>query len=175
MEIVYIALAVMVLALLYEMVIRPVQEQKKIITFLEQFSSFHLTVEKNTLYDYALEDSNLLILIKVVSIPTHSCVTINSKDTWSLTWGGNPVHPGRAYPKQRYMNELKLFLKKEFVFEKRTLKLVLLYPKTEKILRYLNESELDIITAQNTVHGYKVTTVEWMVRDFPTLIKEETK
>jgi len=131
---------------------------------------FVLTVEKNQPYQYALESQDRLFLIYVCSIPSNSTVTINSKETWSLTWGGNPRNKGRAYPNQRYLMELTSFLKREFKFDKPTQKIIILYPYTENILRYLNESELEIIHSQDSPYGYKVMMANTFINDFMNIL-----
>ncbi|MDD4211920.1 MAG: hypothetical protein PHY42_00760 [Bacilli bacterium] len=168
MEILYIALGTMLVFLLYYRIIVPVQTHKKMIKLLSPLEElgYILTVEKNKPYQYALESQNSLFLIAVCKIPSNSTVTINSKDTWSLTWGGNPRNKGRAYHNQRYLTELTPFLRSEFKFDKPTEKLIILYPSTENILRYLNESELELVLPNAKPYGYRVLRASTLFENF---------
>lgn len=101
--------------------------------------------------DFCIDANGKKIKICIVNIPKNSSVTINSRLTWCLRWGGKRV--GRSYPNQRYMNELIPFLKLE---DKDVLKLVVLYKSTEKVQKYLNESEIDVVKSGELVYDYKV-------------------
>ena len=85
---------------------------------------------------FILEKDDKKVLIEVLAIPSNSSVTINSKSTWCLRWGGKRY--GRGYPNQRYLNEISDFLKQKSDYSK----VIMLYKNTEKILMYLNESEI---------------------------------
>ena len=174
MELLYIALAIMVLGLIFQQLVVPFIEQKKMLTLLTQLeaSGYNITIEKNQGYQYAIENKDYLYLLSVCSIPSNSTVTINSKDTWHLAWGGNPKDRGRSYRHDRYLTELTTFLKRDYHFDKPIIKIVLLYPSTEKVLRYLNESELDIITPDKTPYGVKVTTYKTFIEDFHQYIEK---
>lgn len=169
----WIAIAVVVLALFFDMLIVPRLRFKKQYELFSSFEElgFICEVLKGKKADFILESNDIILMIKTIVIPTNSSVTINNKDTWELAWGGSSENKGRAYPRKRYMGEVIDFLRETIKLEKRIVKVVVLYPNTEKILRYLNESELEIITGKNTPYGYKVTTFERFTEEFSDLIK----
>lgn len=111
---------------------------------------------KKKKYNFVMETNTKKYLIKVIDIPSNSMITINSKETWKLSWGGSKNDLGRAYPNDKYLDELKPFLTMPLKDETNTMKIVLLIPGTEKIVRYLNESELEVVTFTNTPYGYKI-------------------
>ncbi len=174
MELLYIAIALMVVVLIYQQVVVPLRLQKKMIDLLSELENlgYNITIEKNQGYQYAIENKDQLYLVAVCNIPSNSTVTINSKDTWHLAWGGNPKDKGRSYRHDRYLSELTTFLKRDYHYDKPTTKIIMLYPSTEKVLRYLNESELDIITPKETPYGYKVTTYKTFIQDFHQYIEK---
>jgi hypothetical protein len=94
-------------------------------------------------------------LIKVVEVPKVSSITVNSKYTWNLQYGGSGA-PGKSFLYQRYLNELIPFLKMES--EEGVLKVVLVYKSTMKIQRYLNESDIAILKYSDLVYDYKIIT-----------------
>ena len=112
---------------------------------------------------FILEKDDKKVLIEVLAIPSNSSVTINSKSTWCLRWGGKRY--GRGYPNQRYLNEISDFLKQKSDYSK----VIMLYKNTEKILVYLNESEIATVNEASTVYDYKVVTYENLEKTFPLL------
>lgn len=109
-------------------------------------------------YDYKLIKEDITLLVSVVKVPSNSAITINSKNTWSLTWGGSSKNPGRAKPNQRYMDELTSFLNYKIKDNKVEKKVIILYKETEKVQKYLNESELEIINTGDLCYDYYVIT-----------------
>lgn len=110
-------------------------------------------------YDYVLIKDNVEIYVKVAFINKNSQVCINSKETWKLSWNTFKTEKGRGYSNSRYLDELVSFLKNDIIVKdnnKKVLKYVLLYKTCEGIVRYLNESELDVVRIKDTPYGYKV-------------------
>lgn len=172
MELLYIAIGVVVLVLIFKLIVEPSIRYKKVYQMLLEVEKEGFIVRpcKDKSYDFTLENENLLMFIKILAIPKNSCVTINSKYTWKLSWGGSTHNKGRVYPNSRYLNEIVTFLKDELKENKPTLKVILLYPDTEQVLRYLNESELEVITSKKQPHGYKVVRFKSFVQEFADII-----
>jgi len=169
---VYIVIGIMVIILIYKIIIEPNIRYKNVYEMLEKFEEgeFLLTPVKSRTFEFKLENAEIILLIKVLPIPHNSAVTINSKYTWRLQWGGSSSKAGRPYPRSRYLNEMIPFLKDVVKSDKKVLKVTLLYPKTEKVLRYLNESDLDIIEPKDTPHGYKVVSFNEFEEYFDDII-----
>ncbi len=102
--------------------------------------------------DYLISTNEKKVKLLIVSIPKNSSVTVNSKATWCLRWGGK--RNGRSYPNQRYMNEIIPFLKMKKGDD--DIKLIVLYKTTEKIQKYLNESEIALVSFNEVVYDYKI-------------------
>ncbi|MFA5542654.1 MAG: hypothetical protein WC008_03770 [Bacilli bacterium] len=173
MEIVYVALGLMVIALGYNQFYLPYRSHKQIVEKLTKLEDkgYMMTSRRDKLYDYLLENEEVEVYIKCVFIPKHSNVTINAKSTWRLSWGGNPSKLGRSFPHHRYMPEIEEFSKWVIKKDKKVVKLFMLYPHTEKVLMYLNESELEIVTPLMTPYGYKVSNFSTLEEEIELLIK----
>lgn len=164
MEVLYVIIPVILIYIIYQIFIIPYMINKKMMSLLMSLNEgYTFRRIKNELYHYQLQKGEITYLINVCLIPANSTVTINSRDTWSLTWGGNPQNKGRAYRHQRYLNELIPFLRKDY--DEHYLKVIVLYPHTENILRYLNESDLEIVKPSSTPYGYKVTSFSKLIED----------
>lgn len=107
-------------------------------------------------YNYILENENEIIYLRYIFIPKNSSITVNSKSTWCLRYGGGSRN-GRSYPNKEYLNYLKPFLTKEYIHEnKKVRKVVVLYPTTEVILKYINESDIININQSDLVYGTQI-------------------
>src|SRR5690554_2669739 len=164
------AIAIIVLSGVIKYIIIPLSRNKKIEEGISRFANdYHIEKAKAKPYDYLLSNDLKDVFLKIIPIPKDSAVTINNVSTWKLQWGGNPYKLGRSYPNERYLHEVINFIQSKPESDKPFIKIIILYPGTEKILRYLNESELDIITPDKTPYGYKVTTFVDFEKDFEIL------
>lgn len=162
-----VASVIVVLIIIY-MIIKKYRTNKKIIKELEKVCiEFNYKLEKgDKICDYIITTNNKKIKLVICEIPKNSSVTINSRLTWCLRWGGKRV--GRSYPNQRYMNELTSFLKLNK--EEGVLKVIALYPQTEKIQKYLNESEIAVVNRGELVYDYKVINFSEIDQGFDDLV-----
>jgi hypothetical protein len=155
------------LYLLADFVIEQIRK-KKITAFLSGFcakNGYELSVARGKAYDYAIATGTRTLFIKTTCVPPHAAITINSKDTWSLTYGG-PRGKQRGYARQRYLTELVAFLRGDFP----GVRVVLIYPTVDKVQRYLNESEIAILNHKQAAHGIRfITFVDWESH-FPDLL-----
>lgn len=148
------SLGVLVVLFFITMVIIPgikFNKAKKRISVYSNFKEY-----KKKYYDFTVENEEVKLFIRVLDVPKNSMITINSKDTWCLSWGGSSKDLGRAYPNKKYLDEISPFLRKEYESEKKVYKIILVNESTEKIVRYLNESELAVVTFNDTPYGYKI-------------------
>lgn len=149
----FIILLVVLFVLIVLYVIQNIKNNKVIYNKLNEIcTDYGYTLEKGKDVDYIFKKNSFCIKIVIAKIPKNSSVTVNSKLTWCLRWGGK--RNGRSYPNQRYMNELIPFLKMKS--EDNVLKLIVLYPQTEKVQKYLNESEIALVNLNELVYDYKI-------------------
>ncbi|MCK9470381.1 MAG: hypothetical protein WC006_04860 [Bacilli bacterium] len=146
------------------------KEVKNVLETVAEKNGYKIKNETNKKYDFVLEGTSETkyskILIKIAIVPRISTITINSKNTWNLHYGGSGK-PGKGYPYNRYLNELIPHLNMEVNQEE--LKLVLIYKGTMKIQKYINESELEIVNYKNKVYDYKVISYEDLNSHFQDL------
>jgi len=154
---VYIFIGLVVLLFIFIMIVLPQIKYNNAKKRLQTYPNFK--EYKKEYYDFTIENEEVKLYIKMIDIPKNSMITINSKTTWCLQYGGSSSDPGRAYPNKKYLDELKPFLKHDFTDEKQTHKVILLNISTEKITRYLNESELDVVNFAQKVYDYKIIEV----------------
>lgn len=135
------------------------KQEKEIDNTIMNNSLCKVVKAKGKGYDYVLIKDNVEIYVKVAFINKNSQVCINSKETWKLSWNTFKTEKGRGYSNSRYLDELVSFLKNDIIVKdnnKKVLKYILLYKTCEGIVRYLNESELDVVKIKDTPYGYKV-------------------
>lgn len=150
-------------------------KEKLLFSEIELFvTSKKMTYQKKEKchYDFIMKNDIRTFYCKVVKIPSNSSVTINNKTTWCLRFGGK--RKGRSYPNKRYMNEVEPFLRMK-LNEDTDMKIVILYPATETILKYQNESEICEVKPTDTPYGYKVISYNFFNSKFDDLLKTKSK
>ncbi len=131
---------------------------KSITTKLEIIAlenNFKILDAKDARYNKIIETETTAYYIKYIMIPKNSSITINSNTTWCLRYGGGN-RKGRNYPNKEYLNYMKPFLSATFTNAKKVQKLVILYPSTEVVLKYLNESDIAVVKFNEAAHGIKL-------------------
>ena len=143
-----------------------IYEEIKVVALKNNFTFEKVEKQK---YDCILRNNEYDIYLKICKIPSNSSITINSKETWCLRWGGKRV--GRNYPNSRYLNELIPFLKSNISSEdKNVIRVVAFYPGCEVILKYLNESEIDTVHPYNISYGFKAIKYKELETNFSDLL-----
>ena len=175
--ILYIIIVLIIIYIIVKAIVMPRVKKKKAEELLSKYEEkgYKLSIGNKHNYDYILENEEIALFIKLITVPTNSQITINNVSTWLLSWGGDPNKLGRSYPNERFMAEVIDFIKADYREDKTIIKLILVYPHTEKILRYINESELEIITPDKTPYGYKVSNFNNFDQDFDTIINIKSR
>lgn len=165
-------IAVVVLICLYHVFIfiQNSKNKKEVEEKIFSFKSENLTItkaSKQNKYDYLITIGENKYYLKMSYIPSNSCVTINYKDTLVLRYGAKKGNFGRSYPKERYMNELVGFLNSKYNGKK----IIVFYKSTEKILKYLNESDIGIVTYKDNPYDMKVMVYDDFINHFGEIIQ----
>ena len=170
----YFIIALIILAFIVLcFIIGNIITNKKIFKFLNSFNDrYQLIKAKRKSYDYVLRTEDLDIYLCVLKVPKHCEICINSKETWKLSYSFTKNDPGKAYSSFRYLNEIEYFLKNDIITKRPYLKVVFLYKRCDKIVRYLNETELDVIDITKSPYGYKITSFENFSADLDILLKK---
>ena len=168
-------IVVLVLIFIYIIIriIIKIKQDKDIYKLLKNNEKeYQLIKAKKKAYDYVLRFEDLDVYLCVLKIPKYSQICINSKDTWKLSYNTFKQDKGKAYPNSRYLDEIKYFLKNDIESKKDYLKLVFVYKRFDEIVRYLNETELDVIDFNKSPYGYKITSYENFIKDLEILSKK---
>ena len=175
MEIFYYIIIIFGLILLYFIVTFIINKTKENLAYdeIEEFcekNGYRYQKSNDKRYDSIIESDKFLMYISLIRVPTNATVTINSRTTWCLRFGGK--RNGKGYKDKRYLNELTPFLnfddKKDNI--KTIYKVVIFYPDLEGILKYINESEIIEIKPENISFGYKAITYKKFFDEFDNLL-----
>jgi len=162
--------SIIILILIYVFFIRPIQIKKTVTAkLLSYFKELGYTEgKKSSLYNILLTKGEEKLYFKYLIIPSNSQITINCKEKWRLSWGGNPDKVGRAYPNNRYLTEIEDFAKATLDGKK----IFIVYYSTEHILRYINECELETIDITKTPYDYKIVCFDKFEEEIPYCINK---
>lgn len=166
----YIIIGVLLLYLIWIFFIADIFRTKAIVNKIQKLLQHEAKIE------FPFKDKTRFIIIlhhkkidvKWISVPSHSLLTINSKATWKISSGGNPNKPGRVYPNERFLTELKPFLMSTRIAD---IKIVILYKAVDKQVMYLNESELEILSPKSKPHGVYTLTYNEIDKHFVEILK----
>lgn len=170
---IFITIGVILVLVVIAYIIYLIKREKNISKVILENNFCKAIKVKNKAYDYVLKKDDIEIYIKLAYIPKYSQVCINSKETWRLNWNTFKTEKGSAYSNNRYMDELVGFLKSDIIVKdenKKVLKYVVLYKTCEGIVRYLNESELDVVTIKDKPYGYRVGTFDNFENDLEYIL-----
>lgn len=167
-----IAGAILLSYFIIDLWVKPKMQARRTKELLEKIADefgYRLSVEKPG--DYALENDDRILFFKAVYVPDHSTITVNNRFTLCLSYGGfgSRLQAGKAYPQKRYLTEIEDFLKWDATSKKPALKVVLVCSTTEKIQKYLNESEIALVKPGELVYDYKLITADRLSEDFRLL------
>lgn len=172
MELLYIAIASVVLVLLFYGIIFPTFRMKNINKKLSRLSEKHgfkIKRVQGEYYSHIITTPEYNLYISSINVPSNSQLVINSFRTWQLFWGGSSNNPGRSYPNKRYLSEVTPFLNLKLT-DPKARKVMIIYCRTEKVLMYINESELIDVSSTDLPHGLKVIQFERLEEEFTNLI-----
>lgn len=159
MEYIFVAILVIIIAIFVIKIVDPKIKKKKLEENLIEFLNkeklpFKDNKSKSDLFDIQVVKENINIYIKLIIVPNYSEIQINNRATWEVKYGaGDTV--GKVQPHKRYLTEIVSFMNKNF--GENTKKLVIFSPTPKKIVKYLNENEIDFVKSTTDVYGANVT------------------
>ncbi|HHU80856.1 MAG: hypothetical protein ACOX40_03835 [Bacilli bacterium] len=106
-------------------------------------------------YDFTLTINNEVYALKIVSIEKNSEITINNPVTWEMHFGGGE-YIGKPYRHHRYLREVVPFLK----LKTEAKKIVIVTPDAKRILKWINESEMIIVSPNQTIDGVRIMNID---------------
>ena len=128
----------------------------ELLSYLKQ-TDLNYSIEKikNDIFDAKLNINSTHYYIKFLNIPAYSEIQVNNKTTWELKYGAKD-QPGKAQPHKRYLSELSSFLGTDF--GKNINKIIIVFPKPKKIVKYINESEIIFVNSKTDLYGTRILT-----------------
>ncbi|MBQ9449614.1 MAG: hypothetical protein IJU60_07065 [Acholeplasmatales bacterium] len=103
------------------------------------------------LYDYILKTKNYAYYIKLIQNNNLNEITVQSSVKWKMRRGTKSTI---------YISDIEEFMRLRIPDENNVIskKIVLVYPDSKSLLRYINECELEFITPDTDVYGCNVVT-----------------
>ena len=156
----YLILTIVLIIIIFFIIssFMPKIKTKKVYEELQDYlkkSNLKYSIEKvkNDIFDVKLYINSNLYYIKFLNVPTYSEIQINNKTTWELKYGAKD-HPGKAQPHKRYLSEISSFLGTDF--GDNINKIIIVFPKPKKIVKYINESEIIFVNSKTNLYGTRI-------------------
>lgn len=126
-------------------------EALSIITdVLKSKLDYNVKVLKNEPYDIVCSKENRAFHLKIVFVPSNSEIQINNKTTWEVKYGAGSTI-GRSQPNRKLLTDVI-----EFMNYETENKVIVVYPKPKKIVKYINECEIVFVKPNTDVYGTNV-------------------
>ena len=113
--------------------------------------NFKFKSQYKNLYDYLLKTKNFDYYIKIVQNHNLNEITVNSSVKWYVR---------KNAKKGFYLADIEPFIRMNFNSEDKKIvrKIILVYPESNSLLRYINDCELEFITPYTEIYGCYVMT-----------------
>jgi len=121
---------------------RHIFEAVKKVTEAEK-NQFYLSKSNKAQVDFELKGTHVNVLIKLVKIKRQAKLIITNPKTWIVTEKSQPISLRNQLQNQAFLSENEVG----------TIKIVIIYPTQEAVLRFVNENEMEFITPTMTVSG----------------------
>lgn len=161
MEYIFIIIFFLIILFTIIKIIHPIVKKKQLkddlINFIKRSNLTYIENKKSNLpYDLRIVNDEKIFYIKLVIVPEHSEIQINNKSTWEVKYGaGDKI--GKVQPHKRYLTEIIDFMR--YDFDSECQKIVIFSPTPKKIVKYINENEIDFVTHKTDVYGAKITSI----------------
>jgi hypothetical protein len=107
------------------------------------------------IFDFDMDYNNKKFLIKMIYHPSRSEINVNSKDYWQVNEGS--VSSRKSGTQMLGVYDLLNFdLEKNNYDKKTTVKLYIIYPCSNRLLKVINECEMEFIKPQTDIYGCRV-------------------
>lgn len=142
-------------------IITPIVQKRKLgenfTAYLKKENLKYIESSNKELYDIKVITNSTIFYVKFVIVPSHSEIQINNQSTWEVKYGaGNQI--GKVQPHKRYLSEIVAFMKTVYE-EKNSQKVVIFSPTPKKIVKYINENEIDFVNSTTDVYGARITSI----------------
>lgn len=145
-----IAIIVIVLIAILTTVYKFIEKKKNFKKIIDKFASlgYIVTFNQNNVYDMTIEKDNQKTFVKVIFNPKRDEINVNSKEYFQLNHG--VVSSRKKGEKiEGVYDLLRLKVKDEK-------KLYLIYPSSKRLMKVLNECEMDFIDNNTDIYGAKM-------------------
>ncbi len=117
-------------------------------------NSYERTIKQKglqkSLYDFVLRTKNYVYYIKLIPNNNLNEITVQSSVKWQMR---------KSMKSTIYISDIEEFMRLRLTDEgKISKKIVLIYPDSKSLLRYINDCELEFITPDTDVYGCNVVT-----------------
>ncbi len=115
--------------------------------------NYEITNKNETCYDLEAKNKNITFLIKLITIPEYAEIQINNKTTWEIKYGAGNTH-GKTQPYSKYLKNISSFMNLEPA--ENQIKVVVVSPTPKKMVKYVNECEIEFVTYTTDVYGVRL-------------------
>lgn len=155
-----IAIIIIVIVLIILFTINIVKKEKTKVSELNDFYNqlhklnYEIIECQKECYDLEIKNKNITFIVKLITIPEFAEIQINNQTTWEIKYGaGNKI--GKSQPYSKYLKNINDFMNFP-VNNNQQIKVVIVSPTPKKIVKYINECEIEFVTPYTNVYGTRI-------------------
>lgn len=155
-----IAIIIIVIVLIILFTINIVKKEKTKVSELNDFYNqlhklnYEIIECQKECYDLEIKNKNITFIVKLITIPEFAEIQINNQITWEIKYGaGNKI--GKSQPYSKYLKNINDFMNFP-VNNNQQIKVVIVSPTPKKIVKYINECEIEFVTPYTNVYGTRI-------------------
>lgn len=157
-----IAIIIIVIILIILIILFTINIVKKEKTKVSELNDFFNQLHKlnyeiiecqKECYYLEVKNKNITFIIKLITIPEFAEIQINNQTTWEIKYGaGSKI--GKSQPYSKYLKNINDFM--NFPVNNQQIKVVIVSPAPKKIVKYINECEIEFVTPYTNVYGTRL-------------------
>lgn len=115
----------------------------------------NLNIEKITKNIYEFKNENIKYLFFIETIPNNTTIQINNKITWEMKLSNNSSS-GASHQNSKLLTSIINYMN----IDTDAKKIIIFTPNPKKIVMYINECEIVIVSSKTNVYGTNIITTE---------------
>ena len=124
-------------------------------------------VDKNKAFDYEMEFNNKKYLVKMIYHPSKCEININSANYWQINRG--IVSSRKSGEQMKGVYDLLRYKLADNGYAKNTVKLYVIYPCSNRLMKVINECEMVFIKPNTDIYGSRVVNYTKLKEDINSI------
>lgn len=124
-------------------------------------------IDKNKAFDYEIDYNNKKYLIKMIYHPSRCEINVNSANYWQINRG--IVSSRKSGEQMKGVYDLLKYKPSDNGYAKNTIKLYVIYPYSNRMMKVINECEMVFIKPNTDIYGTRLINYKNLKEDIKNI------